>query len=130
MHTKPTTLEQYLSQQPVANKIILEQLCVLIKQLCPDAVESIAYGMPAYKFQKKPLIYIAWYTHHIGIYATPTTHSHFAQELATYKQWKWSVQFPLDRPIPMDLIEKMIQFKLQEIYQEPYAKKQSSWYSK
>jgi uncharacterized protein YdhG (YjbR/CyaY superfamily) len=59
MHTKPTTLEQYLSQQPVANKIILEQLCVLIKQLCPDAVESIAYGMPAYKFQKKPLIYIA-----------------------------------------------------------------------
>lgn len=118
MRTKPTTVEQYLSQQPVATKIILEQLRVLIKQLCPDAVESIAYGMPAYKFQKKPLIYIAWYAHHIGVYATPSAHSYFAQELASYKQWKGSVQFPLDRPIPIHLIEKMIQFKLQEIYQQ------------
>lgn len=117
MDKKITTVEQYLSQQPASERAILESVRNLIKKLCPDVVESIAYGMPAYKLNKKPLIYFAGYAHHIGIYATPTAHTQFTQEFAGYKQWKWSVQFPLDKPFPLDLIEKMIIFKREEILQ-------------
>jgi uncharacterized protein YdhG (YjbR/CyaY superfamily) len=56
---KYTTVDQYLSQQPTSRRAILENLRTLIKKICPEAIESINYGMPAYKFQKKPLIYFA-----------------------------------------------------------------------
>lgn len=115
MNTKLITVEQYLSQQSSITKPILEALRILIKKICPDAVESIAYGMPAYKLNKKPLIYFAGYEQHIGIYATPSAHQEFSKELSWYKQWKWSVQFPLDKPLPLDLIKKMILFKKEEI---------------
>lgn len=115
MMEKYTTVDQYLSQQIPTTKIILESLRTLIKTTCPDAVESISYGMPAYKFNKKPLIYFAGYDHHIGIYATPSANLAFSQELSGYKQGKWSIQFPLNTPLPLDLIEKMIRFKMQEI---------------
>jgi uncharacterized protein YdhG (YjbR/CyaY superfamily) len=112
---KRISVDQYISQQPGTTKTILETLRSLIKITCPDAIESISYGMPAYKFHKKPLIYFAGYEHHIGIYATPSANLAFAQELSGYKQGKGSIQFPLDTPLPMDLIEKMITFKMEEI---------------
>ena len=76
------TVDHYLSQQSLTTKAKLQSLRTLIKKICPDAVESMSYGMPAYKFQKKPLIYFAGYDHHIGIYATPSANVAFAQELA------------------------------------------------
>jgi len=79
---KEQDVDHYLSQQPIPTKTILEVLRTLIKKLCPDAVESIAYGMPAYKLNKKPLIYFAGYDHHIGIYATPSAHQEFSKALA------------------------------------------------
>jgi uncharacterized protein YdhG (YjbR/CyaY superfamily) len=112
---KRISVDQYISQQPSTTKTILETLRTLIKTTCPDAVESISYGMPAYKFHKKPLIYFAGYDHHIGIYATPSANVAFAQELSGYKQGKGSIQFPLGQPLPLDLIEKMITFKMEEI---------------
>lgn len=82
MISKSTTVEQYISQQPTATREILTSLRALITTICPDAVESIAYGMPAYKLNKKPLIYFAGYDHHIGIYATPSAHQEFSKALA------------------------------------------------
>ncbi len=82
MMSKSTTVEQYLSQQSSITKPILESLRILVKKICPDSVESIAYGMPAYKLNKKPLIYFAGYDHHIGIYATPSAHQEFSKELS------------------------------------------------
>ncbi len=78
-------------------------------------MEGIAYQMPAYKIKGKPLVYFAAYKNHIGFYATPTGHSAFAEELSKYKQGKGSVQFPLDEPIPFDLIERIVAFRAQEI---------------
>ena len=108
-------VDEYLSHQSDEIRTILENIRYSIKEICPDAVESIAYGMPAYKLRKKPLIYFAAFTHHIWLYATPSAHEAFSKELAWYKQWKWSVQFPLDKPLPRDLIKKMILFKKEEI---------------
>ncbi len=70
--------------------------------------------MPSYKTKGKPLVYLAGYKNHIGFYATPSGHSQFSDELAIYKQVKGSVQFPLDKPIPFDLIARIVEYKAVE----------------
>jgi uncharacterized protein YdhG (YjbR/CyaY superfamily) len=70
--------------------------------------------MPAYKLNKKPLVYFAGYANHIGFYATPNGHAKFAKELSIYKQGKGSVQFPIDEPMPLGLIKKIVAFRVKE----------------
>lgn len=82
--------------------------------MAPNAVESISYGMPGYKLNGKPLVYFAGYKAHIGLYATPSGHSEFAQELSVYKQGKGSVQFPLNQPMPYELIKRIILFRINQ----------------
>lgn len=86
-----------------------------IQKNAPDAIESVSYGMPAYKLDGKPFVYFAAFKNHIGLYATPSAHAEFAKELAKYKQGKGSVQFPLQDPLPLALISRMLKFKLREI---------------
>lgn len=93
---------------------ILRKIRAIIQTAAPDAEETIAYGMPAYKLNHKPLVYFAGYGKHIGFYATPTGHSAFAQELARYKQGKGSVQFPLGEAMPYALIRSMVEFRVNE----------------
>lgn len=112
---KYSTVDIYLSQQGEMIKPQLESLRILIKTICPDCVESISYGMPAYKYHGKPLIYFAGYKNHIGIYATPSAHEAFAEELSWYKKGKWSVQLPVDKPLPFDLIREMIVYNMTQI---------------
>ncbi|RRJ93599.1 iron chaperone [Flavobacterium macacae] len=106
-----TTVNDYIKSFPKEIQILLEKLRAVILENAPDAVESISYGMPAYKTFGKPLVYFAAYKNHIGFYATPTGHSEFANELSKYKQGKGSVQFPLDA-VPFELVEKMVQFRV------------------
>lgn len=114
------TCEEYILQFPSETQEILNQLRELIKTAAPDAIESISYGMPAYKTFKKPLVYFAGYDKHIGLYATPSGHREFEKELSKYKQGKGSVQFPLDQPIPYDLIMRIVEFRVKE-NQEKYG---------
>lgn len=107
-------VEEYIKTFPEDIRNILSKIRAIIKQNAPDAVESISYGIPAYKTNGKPLVYFAGFKNHIGFYATPTGHSEFADELSKYKQGKGSVQFPLDKPIPFDLIEKIVKFRVKE----------------
>lgn len=106
-------IDQYILKFPQETQEILQQVRQLIKATAPDAVESIAYGMPAYKTNGKPLVYFAGYKHHLGFYATPTGHEAFAEELSAYKQGKGSVQFPLDQDIPYDLIKRIVAFRVE-----------------
>lgn len=107
-------IEKYIADFPPETQAILTAIRTIIKNAAPDALESIAYGMPAYKTNGKPLVYFAGYKSHIGFYATPTGHDRFASELSAYKQGKGSVQFPLDKPIPYDLIRRIVEFRLDE----------------
>ncbi|QQS31347.1 MAG: DUF1801 domain-containing protein [Sphingobacteriales bacterium] len=107
-------IENYISQFPEEVQDILIKIRTLIKENAIDAEELIAYGMPAYKTNKKPLVYFAAYKNHIGFYATPTGHSEFKEELSKFKQGKGSVQFPLDEPIPYELIERIVKFRVME----------------
>lgn len=108
-------VDEYLDQFEASVKSRLELIRQKIIDTVPEAEESISYGMPAYKYKKKPLVYFAGYQHHIGIYATPNAHDHFAQDLKSYKQGKGSVQFPLDKTLPLDLILKMVIFNKESI---------------
>ncbi len=105
----------YIRSFPPDIQVRLEDLRRIILEHAPGALEGISYGMPAYKLHGKPLLYFAGYTHHIGFYATPSGHSAFETELRTYKQGKGSVQFPLDQPLPLDLIRRIVLFRVEDV---------------
>lgn len=107
-------IETYIQQFPEKVQEILRNIRQLINANAPEADELFAYRMPAYKTHKKPLVYFAAFKNHIGFYATPSGHSEFKNELSKYKQGKGSVQFPLDKPMPYQLIERMIKFRVKE----------------
>ena len=107
-------VDAYISTFPEQIQVVLSQIRAIIKEKAPQAVESITYGMPAYKTNGKPLVYFAGYKKHIGFYATPTGHSEFKKELSKFKQGKGSVRFPIDKPIPFDLIGQIVEFRVYE----------------
>lgn len=114
MKTDLQSVDEYIKSFPEAMQLLLENIRATIIKNAPTAVESISYGMPAYKTFGKPLVYFAGFKNHIGFYATPTGHAAFTGALSKYKQGKGSVQFPLNQPIPYDLIEKMVLFRVDE----------------
>ncbi|MGL2987597.1 iron chaperone [Flavobacterium sp. RSSA_27] len=108
------TVASYFAKFPEASQKRMQQIRALILEKAPEVQESISYGMPAYKTNGKPLIYYAAFKNHIGLYATPSGHTHFAAALSSYKQGKGSVQFPNDQPFPLDLIAEIIAFRVEE----------------
>jgi uncharacterized protein YdhG (YjbR/CyaY superfamily) len=108
------TVDNYINTFPENVQILLKQIRAIIKENVPEAEESIAYQMPAYKINGKPLVYFAGFKNHIGFYATPTGHAQFERELSKFKQGKGSVQFPLDKPIPLNLIARIVKFRVEE----------------
>jgi len=107
-------IEEYINNFPKETKKLLEQIRITIKLAAPSAEECISYGMPAFKTHGKPLVYFAAFKNHIGFFATPTGHKEFKDELSKYKHGKGSVQFPLDKPIPFDLIDRITKFRVIE----------------
>ncbi|MCB9311922.1 MAG: DUF1801 domain-containing protein [Lewinellaceae bacterium] len=112
--TIPDPITKYIDAftNPVRGHLL--QIHHIVREEVPEATESISYGMPAWKLNGKPLVYMAGYRHHVGFYATPSGHEAFQEELAAYKQGKGSVQFPLDQPLPVDLIRRMVRFRAEE----------------
>ncbi len=108
------SVADYIARFPVDVQDRLYAIRDIIIENCPDAAESMAYGMPAYKLNKKPLVYYAAYDKHIGFYATPSGHEQFKERLSKYKQGKGSVQFPLDEELPFDLIIDIVKFRVEE----------------
>ncbi len=107
-------VEKYIDGFTGKTKDYLRQMRQLVLENAPEAEESLSYGMPAYKLNRKPLVYFGGYDKHIGFYATPSGHSTFTQKLAAYKQGKGSVQFPLDQPLPLQLVGEIVRFRVQE----------------
>jgi uncharacterized protein YdhG (YjbR/CyaY superfamily) len=100
----------YLSKQPSPQKELLEELRAFLKKLLPLAEESLSYGVPAFKYQGKSLLYAA-FKNHLGLYPEPEAMTAFAKELTAYRTAKGTIQFPLDQPLPYDLIEKIVRYK-------------------
>jgi len=92
-------VDDYIASFEPPTQEILNDIRTVVRNAAPEAIESIAYGMPAYK-------------HHIGFYATPHAHEEFGKRLSVYKQGKGSVQFPIDQPMPLDLIADMVTYNV------------------
>ncbi len=104
-------VEVYLGQFDGAVRARLDQLRGIVRSEAPNAEEKVSYGLVGYKLNGKPLVYFGGFTHHVGFYATPNGHEAFAEEFAKYKQAKGSVQFPLDQPLPVQLIKRVIAYR-------------------
>lgn len=112
--SKLLTVTEYIKSFPEDVQSALKAIRQVIKKVAPQAEERIANGMAAYRLAGKPLVYFAAYKKHISFYATPTGHAAFRKELSIYKQGKTSVQFPLNEPLPISLIEKIVRFRAKE----------------
>jgi uncharacterized protein YdhG (YjbR/CyaY superfamily) len=111
----PTTLDAYIAAFPPDTQTRLNQLRAMIRQVAPEAVESISYGMPTFKLHGAPLVYVGAFKAHIGLYALPTSHAAFREAFSRYKSGKGSVQFPLREPLPLELITRVVEFRKEEI---------------
>lgn len=111
----PTTVDEYIARFEGETKMRLLRMREIVNAEAPTAVESLSYGLAAYKLNGKPLIYFGGFSAHIGLYATPNAHAAFAEDLALYKQGKGSVQFPLDLPLPEALIRRVIQYRVSNL---------------
>lgn len=111
------SVDDYIAGFDGESKRRLEVMRRIVTTLAPGAVESMAYGMPAYKLAGKPLVYFAAFPNHIGFYATPNGHEVFRAEFAPYKQGKGSVQFSLDKPLPEELVGKVVSFRIEQVSQ-------------
>jgi uncharacterized protein YdhG (YjbR/CyaY superfamily) len=116
--TEMNAVDAYIATFPENVQERLHMLRKIIRRTAPEAVEGMAYGLPAYKLNKKPLVYFGGFEKHVGFYATPTGHSAFSDALKPYKQGKGSVQFPHNQPLPEALIEAMVRFRVEEITQK------------
>ncbi|HLO18079.1 MAG TPA: DUF1801 domain-containing protein [Anaerolineales bacterium] len=111
--TELQTIDEYIAGFPEDIQRILQKVRMTIRKAAPDAKETIKYRMPTFTLNGN-LVYFAGFKNHIGFYPVPTGMEKFKQELAVYKQGKGSVQFPLDQPIPYDLISKIVKFRVKE----------------
>ncbi len=102
------TIDEYIKTFPNDVQSILEKMRQTIKKAAPEAVETISYQMPTFKLNGKNLVHFAAFKNHIGFYPIPSGIEAFKKELSSYKQGKGSVQFPIDKPIPYDLVEKIV----------------------
>jgi uncharacterized protein YdhG (YjbR/CyaY superfamily) len=109
-----TSIDDYIAGFPPETQKALEEVRALIRSLAPDATETISYSIPTFDLNGRHLVHFAGFARHVGFYPIPSGIEAFKDELAAYKQGRGSVQFPLDRPMPMDLIRRIVEFRVTE----------------
>jgi len=117
------TIDDYIAAFPDDVQALLQAVRATIHAAAPDAVERISYGMPAFA-QEGNLVYFAALKHHIGLYPTSSGIAAFQQEISAYESSKGAVKFPKDQPMPLDLIARIVQFRVTENLNRAAAKSQ------
>ena len=107
------TIDEYIATFPKETQKVLAEIRATIKAAAPEAQEKISYQMPTF-FLNGNLVHFAAFKNHIGFYPVPTGVAKFKKELSVYEQGKGSVQFPLNQPMPLDLITKIVKFRVEE----------------
>lgn len=109
----PESVDAYIAGFPPEIQEILQAVRRAVREVAPEAQEAIRYGIPTFILNGN-LVHFAAFKHHIGFYPAPTGMEEFREELSRYPCGKGSVQFPLDQPIPLDLIQRITRFRVQE----------------
>jgi uncharacterized protein YdhG (YjbR/CyaY superfamily) len=118
----PQTIDEYMADFPAQAQAIMGQMRALIHEIAPEATEKISYGIPTFVLGQN-LVHFAAYEHHIGFYPSSSGIAHFAEELKEYETSKGTVRFPLDKPIPFDLVRRITEFRVAENRARALAKK-------
>jgi uncharacterized protein YdhG (YjbR/CyaY superfamily) len=111
---KFTTMDAYIASFPIDVQAILEKIRQTIRKAAPGAVEAISYQIPTFKLNGNNIVHFAAWKDHIGFYATPSGNAAFKKELSKYRMAKGSIRFPLDEPVPYDLVAKIVSFRVKE----------------
>lgn len=114
MKKNPKTIDEYITQFPQNIQEILIKIRSIVKEEAPNAIEKISYQLPTFYFHGN-LLHFGAFKKHIGFYPTPSGMTSFDKELSVYKKGKGSVNFLLDRPIPYELIRKIVKFRINEV---------------
>lgn len=115
---KADTIDEYIAAFPTETQQVLRQIRATIRKAAPRVEETISYGMPCFNLEGRYLIYFAGYKKHVSIYPAPRGDKAFTEDLAQYKGGKGTVQFPLDKPIPYDLITRIVNFRVRQRQEE------------
>lgn len=116
-----SNIDEYIAGFPIDIQKKLQQLRIAIRKAAPEAEETISYSMPAFKLQGM-LVYFAMHTNHVGFYPEPSGIEAFKKEISAYDWAKGSVKFPVDKPLPLYLISRIVKFRVMENLQRAAAK--------
>lgn len=119
------SVDEYIKNFPSKTQSLLKQLRKTIKAAAPKADEMISYGIAGYKYHGM-LIYFAGFTNHVSVYPAPRTAPEFKKELAAYKGGKGTVQFPLDKPLPLELVKRIVKYRVQQNEEKALSKKKTT----
>jgi uncharacterized protein YdhG (YjbR/CyaY superfamily) len=108
------TISEYISTFPTETQEILEKIRQTIRKAVPNAVETISYNMPTFDVEGNHLVFFAGWKHYISLYPLPAGDTTFQQKILPYKKEKSTARFPLDKPIPYDLIHEIVTLLMQE----------------
>ena len=123
MRSIANNIDEYIAGFPKKIKKTLKLIRAAIKKAAPDAEETISYAIPTFTLNGHYLIYFAGYKNHVSIYPAPRGNENFKDELSQYKGGKGTVQFPLDKPIPLNLLGRIVKFRIKENLKKASAKK-------
>jgi len=112
------TMDEYIEAFPKNVRTILEKLRDTVRKAAPEAVELVSYDMPTFKIDGERLAYFGAWKNHIGFYSIPEGNAAFRKELAPFEGPKGSLRFPMDKPIPYDLVKKIVVFRKKEIQEK------------
>ena len=119
MRSTATTIDEYVAEFPAQTQKALQTVRALIAAAAPGATETISYAIPTFDLRGRHLVHFAAYASHLGLYPTSSGIAAFAAELAPYRSGKGSLQFPLDQPLPLDLIRRIVEFRVAEVTAQP-----------
>ena len=109
-----TSIDAYIAGFPPATQEVLQELRALIRAAAPEATETISYAIPTFDLGGRHLVHFAGYAKHIGFYPVPSGMETFKEELTPYRSGKGSAQFPLGKPLPTDLIRRIVEYRVEE----------------
>jgi uncharacterized protein YdhG (YjbR/CyaY superfamily) len=115
MRSTARSIDEYIAEFPPQTQTVLQEARALIAAAAPAATETISYAIPTFDLNGRHLVHFAGYERHLGFYPTASGIVAFREELKPYKSAKGSVQFPLDQPLPADLIRRIVAFRVEEV---------------
>jgi uncharacterized protein YdhG (YjbR/CyaY superfamily) len=115
MTAKPETIDAYIAAFPPETQEALQLVRKTVLEVAPEAGEKISYDMPTMTLNGTYLVYFAAFAKHIGLYSVPTENPHFEEAFAPYKTGRGSIQFPLNKPMPVELIKRIVEFNVERV---------------